>query len=78
LHVVGQSQLSDEVRIQPRDTPESLEERVLHEEHKLYPTALESYCTALRQGLLDVAPLPVGRASLISPPEPADSPPKRR
>ena len=32
------------VRIQPRDTPESLAERVLAEEHKLYPAALDEYC----------------------------------
>ena len=56
-----------EVRIQARDTAETLEERVLEEEHRLYPAALEAYCEALRQGILDVAPLPVGSFQL--PPE---------
>lgn len=48
-----------EVRIQARDTPETLAERVLAEEHRLYPAALDAYCRALRDGMLDVAPLPV-------------------
>ncbi|HEX8526300.1 phosphoribosylglycinamide formyltransferase [Allosphingosinicella sp.] len=43
--VIGQAR----VRIRPRDTPESLAERVLAEEHKLYPVALEQYCAALRE-----------------------------
>ena len=38
-----------EVRIRPRDDPESLAARVLEEEHRLYPIALEEYCRALRQ-----------------------------
>jgi phosphoribosylglycinamide formyltransferase 1 len=42
--VIGQAK----VRIQARDTPETLAERVLAEEHKLYPIALEQYCRALR------------------------------
>jgi len=46
------------VRILGRDTPESLAERVLKEEHKLYPAALEAYAEALRQGLIKAAPLP--------------------
>jgi formyltetrahydrofolate-dependent phosphoribosylglycinamide formyltransferase len=46
------------VRILPRDTPESLEQRVLAEEHKLYPVALDAYAEALRAGQLDVASLP--------------------
>jgi phosphoribosylglycinamide formyltransferase 1 len=37
-----------EVRILPRDDPESLAARVLEEEHKLYPIALEEYARALR------------------------------
>jgi len=37
------------VRIRPRDDPESLAARVLEEEHRLYPIALEEYCRALRQ-----------------------------
>lgn len=46
------------VRILPRDTAESIAERVLKEEHKLYPAALDSYAEALREGALDPAPLP--------------------
>jgi phosphoribosylglycinamide formyltransferase-1 len=37
------------VRILPRDDPESLAARVLEEEHRLYPIALEEYARALRQ-----------------------------
>jgi formyltetrahydrofolate-dependent phosphoribosylglycinamide formyltransferase len=37
------------VRIRPRDTEESLAARVLEEEHRLYPIALEEYCKALRE-----------------------------
>lgn len=37
------------VKILPRDDPESLAGRVLAEEHRLYPIALESYCAALRE-----------------------------
>ena len=36
------------VKIRGRDTPENLAERVLREEHKLYPRALDDYCRALR------------------------------
>jgi formyltetrahydrofolate-dependent phosphoribosylglycinamide formyltransferase len=36
------------VRILPRDDSESLAARVLEEEHKLYPKALERYCRAFR------------------------------
>jgi formyltetrahydrofolate-dependent phosphoribosylglycinamide formyltransferase len=32
------------VRIRERDTPETLAERVLVEEHKLYPEALDAFC----------------------------------
>lgn len=35
------------VRILPGDTAESLRERVLHEEHKLYPEALNLACKSL-------------------------------
>ncbi|HKT14014.1 MAG TPA: phosphoribosylglycinamide formyltransferase [Allosphingosinicella sp.] len=35
------------VGILPRDTPESLAERVLAEEHKLYPAALDEFCRTL-------------------------------
>lgn len=38
-----------EVRILPRDDSESLAKRVLEEEHKLYPLALEAYCRVLRE-----------------------------
>lgn len=37
------------VKILPRDDAESLEARVLAEEHRLYPLALEEYCRAVRQ-----------------------------
>jgi len=36
------------VRIAARDTPETLAERVLVEEHRLYPQALDGFCRALR------------------------------
>ena len=36
------------VRIRARDTPESLAERVLAEEHRLYPEALDAFCARLR------------------------------
>jgi formyltetrahydrofolate-dependent phosphoribosylglycinamide formyltransferase len=39
-----------EVRIRPRDTAESLAERVLKEEHKLYPEALDRFAAALKAG----------------------------
>jgi folate-dependent phosphoribosylglycinamide formyltransferase PurN len=35
------------VRILPRDDSDSLAARVLEEEHRLYPIALEEYCRAL-------------------------------
>ena len=41
--VIAQSK----VKILPRDTAETLAERVLAEEHKLYPLALDQYCRAL-------------------------------
>ena len=37
------------VRILPRDDSDSLAERVLAEEHSLYPLALDEYCRALRE-----------------------------
>jgi phosphoribosylglycinamide formyltransferase-1 len=43
--VIGQAK----VRIRPRDTAETLAERVLEEEHKLYPIALEAYCAEMRK-----------------------------
>ena len=39
-----------EVRIRGRDTPETLADRVLEEEHKLYPRALDAFCRTLRAG----------------------------
>jgi formyltetrahydrofolate-dependent phosphoribosylglycinamide formyltransferase len=41
--VLAQAQL----RIRPRETPERLAERVLAEEHRLYPQALDDYCRAI-------------------------------
>lgn len=60
--VIAQSR----VRILPRDTAETLEERVRREEHKLYPAALEAYAGALRAGQIDVSPLPIGGSHLLS------------
>ena len=42
--VIGQAQ----VKILPRDDPDSLGARVLEAEHALYPAALEAYCRELR------------------------------
>lgn len=36
------------VRIRERETPEMLAQRVLEEEHKLYPEALDIFCRTLR------------------------------
>jgi len=44
------------VRIRERDTAESLAARVLEEEHKLYPAALDAFCARLRPGHVDVLP----------------------
>ena len=35
------------LRIRPQETPEKLAARVLEEEHRLYPQALEDYCRAI-------------------------------
>jgi len=43
--VLGQAK----VRIRERDTPETLAERVLAEEHKLYPETLDAFCRNLRR-----------------------------
>jgi len=43
-----------QVRIRERDTPETLAERVLAEEHKLYPQTLDQFCARLRPGHVDV------------------------
>jgi phosphoribosylglycinamide formyltransferase-1 len=37
------------VKILPRDDADSLAARVLEEEHRLYPIALDEYCRALRE-----------------------------
>jgi len=37
------------VKILPRDDADSLSARVLEEEHRLYPIALDEYCRALRE-----------------------------
>jgi phosphoribosylglycinamide formyltransferase-1 len=50
--VVGRA----EVRIRPRDTAETLAERVLEEEHKLYPATLDHFCARLRPGHVPVLP----------------------
>jgi formyltetrahydrofolate-dependent phosphoribosylglycinamide formyltransferase len=44
------------VRIRERDTPETLAERVLAEEHKLYPPALDAFCARLQPGHVDILP----------------------
>jgi formyltetrahydrofolate-dependent phosphoribosylglycinamide formyltransferase len=44
------------VRIRERDTPETLAERVLAEEHKLYPQTLDQFCARLRPGHVDLLP----------------------
>jgi formyltetrahydrofolate-dependent phosphoribosylglycinamide formyltransferase len=44
------------VRIRERDTPETLAERVLAEEHKLYPETLDQFCARLRPGHVDLLP----------------------
>jgi folate-dependent phosphoribosylglycinamide formyltransferase PurN len=36
-----------EVKIRGRDTPETLAARVLEEEHRLYPRALDAFCRTL-------------------------------
>jgi formyltetrahydrofolate-dependent phosphoribosylglycinamide formyltransferase len=52
----GQVLAQAKVRIRERDTPETLAERVLAEEHKLYPEALDAFCARLRPGHVDVLP----------------------
>lgn len=44
------------VRVRERDTPATLAARVLEEEHKLYPAALDLFCARLRPGHVDVLP----------------------
>ena len=38
--------------IDPRETPEHLQERVKHLEHTLYPRAVDKFCLTLREGAL--------------------------
>ncbi|HEX9963976.1 MAG TPA: phosphoribosylglycinamide formyltransferase [Allosphingosinicella sp.] len=44
------------VRVRERETAEQLAERVLKEEHRLYPETLDRFCARLRPGHLDVVP----------------------
>ncbi len=44
------------VRVRERETAEQLAERVLKEEHRLYPKALDEYCARLRPGHVDLLP----------------------
>jgi formyltetrahydrofolate-dependent phosphoribosylglycinamide formyltransferase len=50
--VLGQAK----VRVRERETPEMLAERVLAEEHKLYPRMLDLFCARLRPGHVPVLP----------------------
>ena len=50
--VIAQSR----VRIRERDTAETLAERVLEEEHRLYPATLDMFCARLRPGHVPVLP----------------------
>ena len=44
------------VRVRERETAEMLAERVLKEEHRLYPETLDKFCARLRPGHVDVLP----------------------
>ncbi|HEX6375550.1 MAG TPA: phosphoribosylglycinamide formyltransferase [Allosphingosinicella sp.] len=44
------------VRVRERETPEMLAERVLKEEHRLYPETLDRFCARLRPGHVDLLP----------------------
>ncbi len=44
------------VRVRERETAEQLAERVLREEHRLYPETLDKYCARLRPGHVDILP----------------------
>jgi formyltetrahydrofolate-dependent phosphoribosylglycinamide formyltransferase len=44
------------VRVRERETAEQLSERVLKEEHRLYPETLDQFCARLRPGHVDVLP----------------------
>ncbi|HEU0135429.1 MAG TPA: phosphoribosylglycinamide formyltransferase [Allosphingosinicella sp.] len=42
------------VRIRERESPDQLAARVLQEEHKLYPPALDAFCARLRPGHVEL------------------------
>lgn len=44
------------VRVRERETPGMLAERVLKEEHRLYPETLDLFCARLRPGHVDLLP----------------------
>ncbi|HEU0135554.1 MAG TPA: phosphoribosylglycinamide formyltransferase [Allosphingosinicella sp.] len=44
------------VRVRERESAEQLAERVLKEEHRLYPETLDRFCARLRPGHVDVLP----------------------
>lgn len=44
------------VRVRERETPEMLAERVLREEHRLYPETLDRFCARLKPGHVDLLP----------------------
>lgn len=44
------------VRVRERETAQQLAERVLKEEHRLYPEALDKFCARLRPGHVDILP----------------------
>ena len=44
------------VRVRERETAEQLAERVLREEHRLYPETLDKFCARLRPGHVDLLP----------------------
>jgi formyltetrahydrofolate-dependent phosphoribosylglycinamide formyltransferase len=44
------------VRVRERETAQQLAERVLREEHRLYPETLDKFCARLRPGHVDVLP----------------------
>lgn len=46
----------EQVRILPRDDPDSLAARVLEAEHRLYPRALEEYCRYISGASLSALP----------------------
>lgn len=44
------------IRVRERENAEMLAERVLKEEHRLYPEALDQFCARLRPGHVDLLP----------------------